>query len=509
MSLVNGQVESFPQRDGPEVQLRVFGDEFYARYETLDGYAAVHDGTLGRFCYALLDEGAYVSSGTPVDRPPPAGIEPHLKESAGVRSTTFDRRIGRALPPQALQGALGQPEVFGPNKGLLNGRTANSGSVRGLTVLVNFQDVEAAIEPSEVEALLNAEGYRGHGNACSVRDYYATMSAGRLDYQNVVVGPITLGGRRHEYVDTLLAAEALSLVTEQGIDLAQFDSRGEGILDAVSFFYAGETLYEGWLWPHNHFLEWSHDGYQTNFYQISALGLRPSQLKIGTFCHESGHMLCRFPDLYDYGRRDEDMGASAGLGTYCLMSSGNHLGEGKSPSPICAYLRYLTGWVEEEVLLDRPGTYTVRHGDYGRFFIFRTPRANEYFLIENRSRRDLDTFLPSSGLAVYHCDILGSNEWQGNTAEQHYQCGLLQADALSDLERNANAGDEGDLFRTRPGAVLTEGTTPHTRLWDGSDSGLRIHEIGDDGDAITFRVEMAVAAGPEGMGEGSPVAHGD
>ena len=35
---------------------------------------------------------------------------------------------------------------------------------------------------------------------------------------------------------------------------------------------------------------------------------------------------------------------------------------------------------------------------------------------------------PSSGLAVYHCDIFGSNELQQGTAENHYQCALLQAD---------------------------------------------------------------------------------
>src|SRR5690606_10029532 len=131
------------------------------------------------------------------------------------------------------------------------------------------------------------------------------------------------------YIDNALMTEALDaavdLCKEQGIDLAQFDSRDEGILDAISFFYAGETRYAGMLWPHNHFLTWERDGYTTNFYQISSLGLQAAQMKIGTFAHECGHMLCRFPDLYDYGRRDEDFAASAGLGSYCLMSAGNHL----------------------------------------------------------------------------------------------------------------------------------------------------------------------------------------
>ena len=492
MCVLNGEVKQLPEGDGPGVQLRVYGDEFYARHETLDGYAAIYDGALARYCYATLLDGEYLSSGVTLDRPAPTGIAPHLVESVEVRSARFDRRIGNALPPDAFSGGE-KPEVFGPNKGLLNGRQTNTGTVRGLTVLVNFADVQAAISTDEVSALLNGENYSAYGNACSVRDYYLRMSSGMLDYSNVVLGPITLSQKRQYYVDTLLAEEALSLLLEQGLDLAQFDSRGESILDALSFMYAGETLYEGWLWPHNHYLDWSHAGYQTNFYQITALGLNPSNLKIGTFCHESGHMLCRFPDLYDYGRRDEDNERSAGMGSYCLMSSGNHLGEGKIPAPICAYLRYLTGWVRETVSLNTPARYAAKHGDYGTFYKYATARPNEYFLVENRSRLGLDLFSPGSGLAVYHCDINGSNEWQGNSSDRHYQCGLLQADAAFSLERNENTGDDGDLYRMRSGEVLSDATTPGTRLWDGSESGLRLAEIGPDGEEISFVIEAAKA----------------
>lgn len=481
MSLVNGERVRLPQEAGPDVELVVFGDEFYARYETLAGYTALYDRALGLYCYAQVEEGIFTSTGVAVSQPPPSGLPSHLSEDADVRATRFDRNLSRALPGD---------EVFGPNKGLLAGRQANNGAVRGLTVIVNFQDVQAAISAEEVDALLNAEGYTRYGNASSVRDYYLKMSNGKLDFSNVVVGPVTLSGTRRSYIDTLLAEEALALVLESGIDLAQFDSRGDGTLDAVSFFYAGDTLYEGWLWPHNHFLDWRDpsNSYKTNFYQISSLGLTPAQMKIGTFCHESGHMLCRFPDLYDYGRRDEDEGKSAGMGTFCLMSSGNHLGQGKTPSPICAYLRYLAGWAGNETSLNTPGVYVARHGDYGNFLVYRSPRQNEYFLIENRSRRGLDGALVSSGLAILHCDTLGSNEWQGNTSDRHYQCLLLQADALASLERNENTGDDGDLFRARDGEVLHADSAPSTRWWDGSDSGLHIRDISSDGDEITFTV---------------------
>ena len=84
---------------------------------------------------------------------------------------------------------------------------------------------------------------------------------------------------------------------------------------------------------------------------------------------------------------------------------------------------------------------------------------------------DLDRALPASGLAVYHCDILGSNELQEGTAAKHYQCALLQADGRRDLELNVNQGDGGDLFGQTAGVVLSAESSPHSREWDGRDSG--------------------------------------
>jgi hypothetical protein len=221
---------------------------------------------------------------------------------------------------------------------------------------------------------------------------------------------------------------------------------------------------------------------------ITSQGKSSSDLSIGTFCHESGHMLCRFPDLYDYGKRDGDFERSAGMGVYCLMSSGNHLNSGRTPAPVCGYLRYLAGWCPNEISLNTPGSYTAKHDDYGTLLIYQTVYDNEFFLIENRSKLGLDQDLPSAGLAIYHCDILGSNEWQGGSADSHYQCGLLQADGHFDLEHGLNQGDDTDLFAIVDGEILSDTTTPSTRLWDGSDSGLRIADISDAGESIGFNV---------------------
>ncbi len=54
MSAIFGELMSFDQDNGPEVKLRVYGDEFYARYETEEGYTAIYDEDLGLFTYARL-----------------------------------------------------------------------------------------------------------------------------------------------------------------------------------------------------------------------------------------------------------------------------------------------------------------------------------------------------------------------------------------------------------------------------------------------------------------------
>ncbi len=374
----------------------------------------------------------------------------------------------------------------------MEGRRVSEGEIKGLTVLVQFQDLKSSVTCEDVDAMLNGRNYHENGNFCSVRKYYHLISSGKLDYTNLVVGPVKLSHNLQYYTQNLLVKEALDLVVKDGIDLEQFDSRGEGIVDAMSFLYAGQTQYLGELWPHNYFIDLQYGKMRTYFYMLSSMGRSKEDLSIGTFCHESGHMLCRWPDLYDYGNRDGDFEKSAGLGYYCLMSAGNHNDNGRTPSPVCAYLRNLVGWCDKEVRLNKPGKYQADHGDYETLMIYETGRINEYFLVENRSQIDLDASIPSSGLAIYHCDTLGSNEWQGGTSSKHYQCGLLQADGRFDLETNSSMGDEKDLFAGVEGIALSHATRPASVLWDGSDSGLIISNILWPGKVITFVVGHAL-----------------
>ena len=115
------------------------------------------------------------------------------------------------------------------------------------------------------------------------------------------------------------------------------------------------------------------------------------------------------------------------------------------------------------------------------------------FLVENRQKQGLDKYLPSHGLAVYHCDTLGSNEWQQGSADKHFQIALLQADGRQDLENKVNRGNSGDLFKPQDGVAVSDTTNPTSRHWDETDSGLKISDILQDGDDLVFTMGEPVS----------------
>lgn len=465
------------------VFLRSFGDEFYGRLETLDGYTVLTDPE-GGITYARVDDGRFVSTGVSIVKSPPPGIPKHLQEDPIQRRESFDE-VFRTMREESLL------ETYGPDAGLLRGRKRSIGNVRGLTIIVEFSDTTAAATRAQVDDLLNLPGYSRGGNLGSVRDYFLTMSSGKLDYQNDVVGPVRLPHPKMYYNYTLLVDDALDAAIEQeGLDLGRYATRlpnePHAIVDAINFLYAGESVYlrPGNLWPHNSRRTRTYGDVQTGLYMLTGLGEFASSLGIGTICHENGHLLCRFPDIYDYGTRDDDSGHSEGVGRYCLMGSGNHLAEGRVPAPICGYLRKLAGWVDTEVELESGKQYDLHHGDYSTIHVHRTAKPTEYFILENRSRQGFDRYLPSNGLAVMHCDIYGSNEWQDGTPLRHYQCALLQADGRRDLEQDRNRGDADDLFASRPGMFLNADTVPSSRDWSGADSGLTLRDLGAAGEVM-------------------------
>src|SRR5580765_4638497 len=79
----------FTQPDGTKIKVIGSGDEFYAVFETADGFTVVFDEALRAYCFAkLAADGQLVSTGKQVHQSDPAalGLLPHVRMSKEARA---------------------------------------------------------------------------------------------------------------------------------------------------------------------------------------------------------------------------------------------------------------------------------------------------------------------------------------------------------------------------------------------------------------------------------------
>lgn len=492
----------FTQPDGTQIKLRGWGNQNYAVFETLDGFTVTKDPVTGYYEYAKLsaDESFLEPTGIRVGLVDPAvlGIKKHIRISEDEAKTksrmAFHKMAATTRWEQRRQEAKEDKRMAMMSHGTLPAppQKETTGDYVGLCILIQFPDVPGTIPQSEVDKFCNEQGYTGSGNAGSVHDYFSDVSGGKLNYTNIVTQYYTARNQRAYYTNESipqgtrareLILEALNDLKSKGFDFSSLSIDDQGFIYALNIFYAGPVV-NRWaqgLWPHSSSLAAPFDvgsGKKFFDYQFTNMG---SELTLGTFCHENGHMICDFPDLYDYAN---DGHRSNGVGKYCLMCYGGS--DKKNPVHVNAYLKYKAGWANQVTPLTN-GIYTAKSEANEFFILSKNPFNVEYFIIENRHRENRDISLPSSGLAIWHIDELGDNEFQDMTPGKHYECSIVQADNRFDLEKGVNTGDASDLFNSNTGAKFGESTQPKSRWWDGTRSKLEIIDIGNEGKEITFR----------------------
>jgi len=490
---------TFTQPDGTTLDVVGWGDSHYAVFETLDGYTVTRDPATGFYEYAKVSTDGMDLESVGVA---PGSVSPKtlqltrsariLPEAARAKAHSFvtglplggERWCERRR--QALEARNPGPggPVFAPPK-----RTT-VGQYVGLCLLVEFPDVPRTISVAEVDAFCNQVGYRGFDNQGSVYDYFKEVSGGSLSYKTTVVEYYTAKHPRSYYTNEKvrqpiraweLIKEALTHLQARGFDFGRLTRDSEGYVYALNVFYAGECV-NSWaqgLWPHSHHLEHRIElapGISAFDYQFTDMG---EALTLGTYCHENGHMICDFPDLYDYG--DE----SSGVGVFCLMCNGAGPNP-RNPAHVGAYLKNAAGWTTTTTLADGMA-FTAPAG--GNQVFVHARNQYEYFIIENRHASGRDANLPGSGLLIWKVDERGDNEHQEMTAKKHYECSVVQADGRYDLERKRYfLGDSGDLFSAPNATSFGPATRPPSKWWDGSASGLEISEISGPGGVMTFKV---------------------
>lgn len=522
-----GKLVQYRQPDGTTFDVRLWGDEFFAYQETEEGYLVVRDPQSKQFCYARVtaDEDNIVSTSVRVGQRPPPGLARKQRLAPG-KAFAKSRKLRDLMGvdergrPKPLQG--GNLPVAPPRPPSFT----TTGQRVGLVLLASFPDrpQDVTITRSQVDAYCNEPDYTGFSNATSVYGYFLKQSNGTLQYNCIVTAYFTAANNRSYYTDPAvsygtrareLIREGLAVLDAAGFDFTECDADGNGVIDGVNCFYAGSRV-NAWaegLWPHKSSTSWSGftaHGLSTGFqYQITNIG---NALSLGTFCHENGHMLCGFPDLYSYN------GNAARIANYSLMASSGS----KHPVNVDAYLKLHAGWADVVDLDSSSHQWCAVQVDRNYFYRYRNPaESREYFLIELRDNTGYEgpyafggSVNPTAGVVVYHARENGRNTYSSiftslnptNVYSTPYELMVVEANPAAsvtpwydDPTPNSNDGlHAGDI------SEFSDATAPALRFWtaDGrtSNSFLHVHSVSASDSNMTFIVGTGTPGGPPVIG---------
>jgi immune inhibitor A len=412
--------------------------------------------------------------------------------SRGPRQLGFDD--GVIIPPDQFPLGTAMQSI----RSAAADRAPLRGTLRVIVVLVQFSDHAFGSTAAHFNDLFFSTGVIPHG---SVKEYYRDVSAGLIDIGGEVVGPFTLPqtlawyangnfgiGRPSGTARANIMAQDAATAANPSVNFGLYDNDGNGFVDAFIVVHAGsggeQTGNSGDIWSHKWTLP---SAMAADGKQIFAYLTIPQDAKLGVCAHELGHLLFGFPDLYDTDNTSE------GIGNWCLMAGGSWNGGGDIPAHPSAWCKANQGWVSVSNItgsstLSIPDVKTARS-------VHRLWKngagGNEYFLLENRQRTGFDAGLPGDGLLIWHID----EAQPGNTDENHYKVGLVQADNRRDMELDHNRGDAGDPY---PGSSANAGfsgsTTPGSNSYVNQATCVSVTQISAPGATMTAKVAVTCKA---------------
>lgn len=405
----------------------------------------------------------------------------------------------------------------------------SQGTYDCLVVPVQFSDV-AAITSADLNKLNLA--FNGSGDDTgwqSVNTYYAASSYGKLNVSFDIAGynlagvnsvytaqhnssyyanyneTVSDGDYQYtEYGSDALLREVLAWL-EGRIDLTQYDSNGDGCIDAVYLIYSADVDYsaDSFYWA---YVTWymgaeQYDGLDAYYYLFAGFDFMDEdadsadgfeyngkidglQINASTYIHETGHLL-GLDDYYDYY---PDSGSDEGVGGADMMdyTVGDH----------SAYSKIMLGWTTPQIVTQN-GTFTLspfaESGDCLLIMLnFDNSYFSEYLLIDFYTATGLNqmhAMQPDSllyggaqkGVRIYH--VTG---WANNPYSDEYgsftDCNnSLTSEPLLKLVE----ADGETKFRS------TNGYAAASDLWQaGGSLSAVFNYCRNDGKAVNFDVKV-------------------
>ncbi len=499
------------QPDGTTLTIRLHGDEFRNFRTTEDGYL-IKQNERGFYTFAERDTQNQWVPGNIIARDPANRTATERDFLNRIQKIDDLESIDEVKPVMNRVGAAVEQTA--------SGGFPRTGSPRSLVILVEFTD-RSFVTPNPQDAfhrLLNQPSYADNGGTGSARDYFLSASNGQFSPQFDVVGPYVLPNNMAYYGandsqgndvrPAYMIVDACSAAHNAGVNFAQYDVDGDGVLDNVFVFYAGYNEAEGGhantIWPHKWVVSRGFN-YQGTPNSVLFDGKRvfdyacTSELRgnsgsnmcgIGTFTHEFGHVI----GLPDYYHTTEN---KATLGFWSIMDAGAYANQGRTPPTYSAYDRFFLGWLTPEQLTQPadkslyplsqsqdPLASTAKQS----YLLSATshnlnggsPSPSEFFVMEYRKKTGWDTFLPAEGLLFWHIDF-NQTAWTNNTVN-NYSGSTQTASSHMRVYLRPLSGNT-----TTPGTAFTSGSfTPTT--WAGLDINRPITEISRTSDSVTFKI---------------------
>lgn len=434
-------------------------------------------------------------------------LKAELAKARGKAGGVLSSAVGLSRGPRPLgfdDGVIIPPDQFPLGTPLRSIRSAAAeraplrGTLRVIVVLVQFSDHAFGSTAAHFNDLFFSTGVMPHG---SVKEYYRDVTGGLVDIAGEIVGPFTLPqtlawyansnfgiGRPSGVARANIMAQDAATAANPSVNFSVYDNDGNGFVDAFIVVHAGsggeQTGNPGDIWSHKWTLP---SAMAADGKQIFAYLTIPQDAKLGVCAHELGHLLFGFPDLYDTDNTSE------GIGNWCLMAGGSWNGGGDIPAHPSAWCKANQGWVSVNNVTGS-STLSIQDVKTGRT-VHRLWHSgaggNEYFLLENRQRIGFDAGLPGDGLLIWHID----EAQPGNTDENHYKVGLMQADNKRDMELDHNRGDAGDPYPGSSGNSNFSGnTSPNSNSYTGQTTCVSVTQISASSATMTARVAVTCKA---------------
>ena len=473
------------QSDGSTVTLIMRGGELHRSMATLDGL------TVAR---AINGDYCYVADGALSD------VRAHDQGHRGIEETAFIQAYRQQLSLGSHPSRL--PRREGENT---SPQVPTMGSPRIPIILVNYTDVKF-IHENPVATFENQ--FNEMDKSCL--HYFQSQSRGQFSPKFDILGPVDLPNSRAYYgtnkyiygteVDAQLGTMIYdACTTVQDVDFSHYDNDGDGYVDVVVVLYAGvgeaqayRTVPES-VWP----CQW--DMTESFAWGCSTTG--PFQLDgvtidkyavfnelegssnystlidgIGTFCHEFGHCL-GLPDFYA-----TNGGYNYGMSTWDIMDNGCYLDNAHTPAGYSSYERHFMGWMDLiDPIENTHYSLSPLNSESGTAVkVTNDANADEYYLLEYRTKTGWDAYLPGEGILVIHVDY-DKAVWDANTPNNisnHQRMTIIPADG-----RLTSGSNKTDPWPQGSSDSLTNYSTPPAAVYTGGymNKPITVMRIGEDG----------------------------